>query len=185
MCQWIKELRMSDGYSSNLARCVNVDKGNMHGMKSHDCHVSMECLLPIAFSSLSPHVLNPLIEISHFFKDLCSTTLMEDDQSRWNKIFHSFYQVGENIPPPPLVFSIQWNICLFIWNMKLDLVDLSNIDECIHLKGNKIIILFYLKFICLMLINHDLVMQICRFMGDSKRAMKNKARVEGSICVPY
>ena len=28
------------------------------------------------------HVLNPLIEVSHFFKDLCSTTLMEDDLSR-------------------------------------------------------------------------------------------------------
>jgi len=51
-------------------------------MKSHDGHVFMECLLPIAFSSLSPHVLNPLIEISHFFKDLYSTTLMEDDLSR-------------------------------------------------------------------------------------------------------
>ena len=82
VCQWIKELRMPDGYSSNLARCANVDKGTMHGMKSHDCHVFMECLLPIAFSSLPPHVLNPLIEISHFFKDLCSTTLMEDDLSR-------------------------------------------------------------------------------------------------------
>jgi len=82
VCQWIKELRMLDGYSSNLVRCANVDKGTMHGMKSHDCHVFMECLLPIAFSSLSPHALNPPIETSHFFKDLCSTTLMEDDLSR-------------------------------------------------------------------------------------------------------
>ena len=82
VCQWIKELRMSDGYSSNLARCANVDKGTMHGMKNHDCHVFMVCLLPIAFSSVSPHDLNPLIKVSHFFKDLCSTTLMEDDLSR-------------------------------------------------------------------------------------------------------
>jgi len=81
ICQWIKELWMPNGYSSNLARCANVDKGIVHGMKSHDCHVFMECLLPIAFRSLSPHVLNPLIEISHFFKDLCSTTLTRDDLS--------------------------------------------------------------------------------------------------------
>jgi len=67
--------------------------------------------------------------------------------------------------------------------MKLDLVDQSNIDGCIHLKGNKMIIVFYLKFICLMIINHDLVLiKICRFMGDSKQAVKNKAKVEGSIC---
>ena len=69
--------------------------------------------------------------------------------------------------------------------MKLDLADQSNIDGCINLKGNKIIIAFYLKFICLMLTNHDLVMQIRRFMGDSKRVVKNKARVEGSICTSY
>jgi len=79
VCRWIKELRVPDGYSSNLARCADVEKGRIHGMKSHDCHVFMECLLPIAFSTLPTHVLNPLIEISHFFKDLCSTTLRYDD----------------------------------------------------------------------------------------------------------
>jgi len=73
---------MPDGYSSNLARCANIDKGTMHGMKSHDCHVFMEFLLPIAFISLSSRVLNPFTEISHFFKDLCRTTLMDDVLSR-------------------------------------------------------------------------------------------------------
>jgi len=54
---------MPDGYSSNLARCADVEKERIHGMKSHDCHVFMETLLPIAFSLLSMHVLNPLIEL--------------------------------------------------------------------------------------------------------------------------
>jgi len=52
---------MSYGYSSNMARCANIDKGTMHGMKSHDCHVFMECLLSISFSLLPSHVLNPLL----------------------------------------------------------------------------------------------------------------------------
>ena len=73
---------MSNGYSSNLARCVDANEGRMNGMKIHDCHVFMECLLPIAFSSLSIHVLNPLIEVNHFFKDLCSTMLKKDDLVR-------------------------------------------------------------------------------------------------------
>jgi len=60
VCRWIKELRMPDGYSSNLARCADTKKGSIHGMKSHDCHVFMKTLLPIAFSSLLMHVLNPL-----------------------------------------------------------------------------------------------------------------------------
>ena len=68
----------------------------------------------------------------------------------------------------------------------LDLVDQFNIDGCIHLKGTKMIIIFYCQLICLMLINDDLILiKICRFMGDSKRAVKNKAQVEGSICASY
>jgi len=70
---------MTDGYSSNLARCVDVDKGRIHGMKSHYFHIFMECLLPSAFSSLLVHVLNPLIELSNFFKNLCSTTVRDHD----------------------------------------------------------------------------------------------------------
>jgi len=42
VCRWIKELKMPDGYNSNLARCADVEKGRIHGMKSHDCHVFME-----------------------------------------------------------------------------------------------------------------------------------------------
>jgi len=65
-------------------------------------------------------------------------------------------------------------------------VDQSNVDGGIHLKGTKMIIVLYLKFFCLMLINDDLVfITICRFMGVSKRAVKNKVRVEGSICASY
>jgi len=44
-------------------------------MKSHDGYIFMERLLPIAFSSLPEKVWNPLVELSHFFRDLCSTTL--------------------------------------------------------------------------------------------------------------
>ena len=79
---------MPDGYGSNLARCANVEKGIIHGMKSHDCLIFMESLLPIAFGVLPIHVLNPLTKISHFFKDLCSATLKEE----------SLRRMEENIP---------------------------------------------------------------------------------------
>jgi hypothetical protein len=88
ICEWIKELKMPDGYASNLARCADVNKGQIHGMKSHDCHVFMECLLPFAFSSLPDFVWKPLKELSQFFKGLCSNTLREDE----------LIKLGENIP---------------------------------------------------------------------------------------
>jgi len=55
-------------YSSNLATCVDFNRRMVLGMKSHDCHVFTECLLPISFSLLPSHVLNIITEVSHFFK---------------------------------------------------------------------------------------------------------------------
>ncbi|KAL0457803.1 UNVERIFIED_CONTAM: hypothetical protein Slati_0407500 [Sesamum latifolium] len=49
VCEWIKGLQFPDGYASNLARCVDMTKLRMHGMKSHDCHVFMQKLIPVAF----------------------------------------------------------------------------------------------------------------------------------------
>jgi len=77
--KWVTELKMPDGHASNLRRCVNIKEGKLVGMKSHDAHVFMERLLPTAFSALPRQVLNPIAELSKFFKDLCSTILRVDD----------------------------------------------------------------------------------------------------------
>lgn len=68
--RWLNELRMHDGYASNLTRYGDAKTGKLHGMKSHDCHV---------FSSLPKHVLNPLTKISQFFRDICASTLIADN----------------------------------------------------------------------------------------------------------
>ncbi|PKU84418.1 hypothetical protein MA16_Dca002931 [Dendrobium catenatum] len=52
VCEWVKSLRLLDGYSSNLSRCVDVRTGRLFGMKSHDCNIFMQCLISIAFSYL-------------------------------------------------------------------------------------------------------------------------------------
>ena len=107
VCQWIKELKMSDGYSSNLTRCVDVQKGRIHGMKSHDCHVFMETLLPIAFSALPIHVLNPLTEISHLFKDLCYATLKEESLRTMEENIPFILYKLERIFPPGFFDSME------------------------------------------------------------------------------
>ncbi|RDX75134.1 hypothetical protein CR513_45026, partial [Mucuna pruriens] len=75
ICKWVKELKLSYGYASNLSRCVDINQGKLHGMKSHNCHVFMQQLLPIAFDSLLKHIWKPLVELSHFFTELTSTIL--------------------------------------------------------------------------------------------------------------
>lgn len=48
------DVKFPDGYVSNLAKCVEGQK--FAGMKSHDCHVFMQRLLPIAFAELLPDI---------------------------------------------------------------------------------------------------------------------------------
>lgn len=51
--KWLeKDVKFSDGYSSSLSNCVDQSKRKLSGMKSHDCDVLMQRLLPIAFAEL-------------------------------------------------------------------------------------------------------------------------------------
>ena len=72
LCEWICGLKFPDGYASNLSRCVDRTNWWLHNLKSHDCHVFMERLLPIATRELLPSsVWKVLTELSQFFRDLC------------------------------------------------------------------------------------------------------------------
>ncbi|KAL3370947.1 hypothetical protein AABB24_007792 [Solanum stoloniferum] len=66
--EWVKNLRMSEGYASNLGKRADMNEGKLIGMKSHDCHVFMETLIPIAFSHLPERIWKPITEISLFLK---------------------------------------------------------------------------------------------------------------------
>ena len=70
---WVKSLKFPDNYASKLGRCVDLNKTKMYGMKSHDCHVFMERLVPIAFRELLPPAIwSALTELSLFFKNMCT-----------------------------------------------------------------------------------------------------------------
>ncbi|XP_041003891.1 uncharacterized protein LOC121249242 [Juglans microcarpa x Juglans regia] len=75
-CARLSKVKFSDGFASNIARCVNITKGKIMGMKSHDCHSFMQYLLPIVIGGyLRPDIMGALIEFCSFFKELCSRTL--------------------------------------------------------------------------------------------------------------
>lgn len=98
---------MPDDYSSNLARCADAKTGKLHGIKVHDCHVFMEQLLPISSSSLPKHVLNPLTEISQFFKDICASTLRVDDIIKLDQNIHVILYKLEQIFTPCFFDSME------------------------------------------------------------------------------
>ena len=79
-CGFLKKVKFLDGYSSNIARCVNLKDRKISGLKSHDCHILLETLLPLAIDGLLPEeVSKPLTVLTNFFKALCSKVLSVDD----------------------------------------------------------------------------------------------------------
>lgn len=86
VCQWVKDLKLPDGYSSNISRSCNVEKLKFTNMKSHDCHVFMQRLMPVICRDLLPSaVADALIEFCNFFRDLCSTTLKYADLEKMER----------------------------------------------------------------------------------------------------
>jgi hypothetical protein len=74
--KWLKSLCFSDGHASNISRLVNMEECRLYGMKSHDYNVFMQTFIPLAFRDLLPkRIWDALTEISHFFRDLCSSKL--------------------------------------------------------------------------------------------------------------
>ncbi|XP_021722629.1 uncharacterized protein LOC110690111 [Chenopodium quinoa] len=79
-CNFLKELKVPDGFSSNISYCVNSKELEISGLKSHDCHVILEHLLPLAISDLlTPLVREAVIELSMYFTLLCAFTLKVDE----------------------------------------------------------------------------------------------------------
>ena len=109
--EWIRGLKFPDGHVSNLSRCVDVNESKLINIKSHDCHVFMLRLLPVAFREMLPEsIWNALVEFSIFFKELCTTKLsvskmMELEENialilcKLERIFPpSFFNAMEHLP---------------------------------------------------------------------------------------
>ncbi|KAK6775859.1 hypothetical protein RDI58_026860 [Solanum bulbocastanum] len=111
LCLFLKNLKVPDGFSSNISQCVNLKDHKISGLKSHDCHVLLQHLLPLALCGmLSKDECEPLIELSIFFSVLESKELKIDNLEhieaqipitlcKLEKLFPlSFFDVIEHLP---------------------------------------------------------------------------------------
>nr|GEZ07789.1 hypothetical protein [Tanacetum cinerariifolium] len=79
-CQFIKGVELPDGFGSCFKHKVTDNDTNKMGLKSHDCHIMMQRLLPYGLQNyLLNKIAKPIIELCSLFKQICSATLMEDD----------------------------------------------------------------------------------------------------------
>ncbi|XP_033514567.1 uncharacterized protein [Nicotiana tomentosiformis] len=73
-------LKVPDAFSSNISRCVNIQDKRIHGLKSHDHHVLLQDIFPVAIRGLLPkEVCEPIIALGNIFKNLCSKCLTIED----------------------------------------------------------------------------------------------------------
>ncbi|TYK04175.1 transposase [Cucumis melo var. makuwa] len=72
-CKTLSEIKVPEGYSSNIRSLVSLDDLKLNGLKSHDCHVLMQKLLPIAIGSILPkNVRYTISRLYFFFNAICA-----------------------------------------------------------------------------------------------------------------
>ena len=77
--QWFQQLEFSDAYAANIRRGVNLLQKKIFGPKSHDYHIFIEWLLPVAFHGFLPeNIWRCLAELSFFYRQLCAKELSKD-----------------------------------------------------------------------------------------------------------
>jgi hypothetical protein len=76
---WLKKSKFPDGNALGFRRGVNLDTGKLSGVKSHDYHIFIERLLPVMFRGyMDDDVLMALVELSHFYRQLCAKEIKKD-----------------------------------------------------------------------------------------------------------
>ncbi|XP_020871750.1 uncharacterized protein LOC110225867 [Arabidopsis lyrata subsp. lyrata] len=76
LCSRLVDFKGPDGYCSNIARGVSVDECKVTGLKSHDYHVLMQQLLPVALKGLLPK--GPrlaIVRLCAFYNQLCQRVI--------------------------------------------------------------------------------------------------------------
>jgi hypothetical protein len=97
-----------DGYAANLKRGVNLSTLQVNGMKSHDYHIWIECLLSVMVRGYVPKkVWLVLAELSYFFRQLCAKELSRKVVEDLEKAAPVLLYKLEQIFPPGFFLSMQ------------------------------------------------------------------------------
>ncbi|KAK5819109.1 hypothetical protein PVK06_024069 [Gossypium arboreum] len=75
-CTVLKDVKVPDAYASNIFRCVSLKDRRLYSLKSHDYHILMQDLLPVALRCcMSKKVTSCIIELSNIMKAICGKVL--------------------------------------------------------------------------------------------------------------
>ena len=84
MLSSLMHMKLPYGHASNIKNCVSMEELKMFGLKSHDCHILLQQLLPIAIRAVLPKKVRvTIIRLCFFFNALCSKVV---DVSKLDKL---------------------------------------------------------------------------------------------------
>ncbi|XP_071739517.1 uncharacterized protein [Rutidosis leptorrhynchoides] len=156
-CQFIKNVKLPDGFGSNFRQKVNKDDNNITGMKSHDCHIMIQRLLPVGVNAfLDVTISTPIIQLCAFFKKICARELMVADMVKAQKQLIKLLCTSELIYPPAF-FDIMIHLVMHLT------------EEAIY--GGPV----YMRW----------MYPVERYMKKLKNYVRNKAKPEGCIAEGY
>ena len=122
MFKCLAGIKVSSGYYGKISRYLDTKKKRFSGMKSHDGHVMMTQLLPVALRGIMvTHVRETLTDLCHFFGAISQKSisvkqlhrLQEDIVVILNELEMYF---------PPMFFDVMVHVCVHIMD---DIIDLG------------------------------------------------------------
>ncbi|XP_066341736.1 uncharacterized protein [Miscanthus floridulus] len=156
-CGFMKSIRFPYGYASNLTRCISADGLKVQGLKTHDCHILLQRILPTGLRGLvHKDIYEAVAELGKFFWELCSRKLKVDVVKRLKAEIPVILCKLEKIFPPAF-FDVMVHLAVHLP------------DEAL-LRGP---------------VQYGWMYPIERQLGTLKGYVRNRARPEGSIAEAY
>ncbi|KAL5579308.1 hypothetical protein UlMin_011750 [Ulmus minor] len=113
-CRFIRSVKFPDGFASNLSKNVAQNDSRLLGLKSHDCHVIMQRLMPMGCRFLvSKNIWSTIAELCTFFEQLCASTVNVSDMVEAQKQLVLILCKLERIFPPAF-FDIMIHLVLHL-----------------------------------------------------------------------
>jgi len=157
MFECLNSIKVPSGFSSNIKRIINVQEKKFLNLKSHDCHVLMTQLLPVALRGiLPPHVRLATVKLCAFLNAISQKTINVDELATLqNDVVQCL--VNFELAFPPSFFDIMTHLLVHL------------VKEIIILGPVFLHTMFPFE----------------RFMGVLKKYVHSRSRPKGSIAQGY
>ena len=122
MFKCLAGIKVSSGYCGKISRYLDTKKKRFSGMKSHDCHVMMTQLLPVALRGImDTHVRETLTDLCHFFDAISRKSISVKQLHRLQEEIVVILNELEMYFPPAF-FDVMVHLCVHIVD---DIIDLG------------------------------------------------------------